>query len=286
MVDRLQERFGVPVWIDSEVHATALGELRAGRGAGRSDLLFLEVGNRISVGLCFDKRLHRGAQGYAGDIGHVAVSDDARAICSCGNTGCLEAVAGSQAIARQAIERVGHGESPMLAEILATGRQITSADVGMAARKGDPLSIELLSRSGRLVGATLATLVNAYNPSLVVVGGGVAQAGDIVLAAIRESVYRHSRSLATRDLQIVRSEMGKTAGLVGIALAVADELFVPSSFAAWMDRGTPIQRAIPRQSGVRHYVGATAAAAPAAAPAPGTRGMIHDETLEVVKERR
>lgn len=236
----LWETYQVPAWIDAEVHFAALGELRAGRGRPGRDLLFLKLGSEISVGLCADGRVLRGAQGFAGDIGHVAVDEAGDILCRCGNVGCLAAVAGGAAIAREAKIGAEHDQSPYLTELLKAKGKITAADVGMAARRGDRFSIELLTRSGQLVGATLATLVNAYNPSLVVVGGGVAHAGEIVISAIRESVYRHSRSLATQDLQIVRSELGKTGGLVGAALAAADELFAIQRFREWVDHGSPV----------------------------------------------
>lgn len=239
VAEHLGERYGVPVWMNNEVHLMTLGEFHAGRGAGSSDLIFVKIGTGISAGLCSNGRVHRGAHGFAGDIGHVAVSDDASVICRCGNTGCLEALAGGVAIAREAQAAAVAGKSPYLAEALAGGRLVTATHVGMAANRGDPFSIELLTRSGRLVGETLATLVNAYNPSMVIVGGGVAQAGQILIAAIREALYRRSRSLATQNLQIVRAEMGRTAGLVGAALAVVDELFAPEYLRSWIDHGSP-----------------------------------------------
>lgn len=269
VVDRLG-RYNVPVWLDSEVHLMALGELRFGRGSGGTDLLFLKLGSGIGVGLCTDGRIHRGAHGFAGDIGHVAVAVDSDVLCRCGNTGCLEALAGSAAIARGGTRAARSGASPILGEVLSSGREITAADVGTAARRGDPASIELLTDAGALVGATVATLVNAYNPSMVVVGGGLAHAGEILLAAIRESVYRRSRSMATRDVQIVRSEMGKTGGLIGAALAVADEVFAEEFFATWIDRGSPARTLLQGGDGADRK---PAAAVPA--PGPG------DPTLPV-----
>jgi predicted NBD/HSP70 family sugar kinase len=240
LAERLTKKFGAPVSMDSEAHLMALGELRAGRGVGHEHVVFVKVGTGISAGLCLDGRIHRGAQGYAGDIGHVAVSMDDGAVCRCGNTGCLEAEAGGAAIAREANKAAEEGRSPYLAEVLASGRPVTSVDVGMAAQRGDPYSVELLSRSGRLIGETLATVVTAHNPSLVIVGGGVAQVGEILLAAIREAVYRRSRSLATRDLRIVRSGMGKSAALVGAAVATVDEMFSPEILRSWVDLGSPV----------------------------------------------
>jgi predicted NBD/HSP70 family sugar kinase len=245
LVERLSGKYRVPVWVDNEVHLMALGELRAGRGVGNDDLVFVKIGTRIGAGLCLDGRLYRGAHGYAGDIGHVAVSDDETVTCRCGNTGCLEALAGGAVIAREAQVAAREGRSPHLAEVFANGREVTAADVGMAAQRGDPFSIELLSRCGRLVGETLATVVTTHNPAIVVVGGGIAQAGEILVAAIREALYRRSRSLAVQDLHIVRSEMGKTAGLVGAAMAVADELFSGDYLRAWVHLGSPTRLGAP-----------------------------------------
>ena len=140
----LSDRFGAPVFVDNEVHLMALGELIAGRGAGSSDLLFVKIGTGISVGLCSDGKVHRGAHGFAGDIGHVAVTDEAAAICRCGNTGCLEALVGGAALAREAQLAAADGRSAYLAEALAAGIPITATQVGMAANRGDQFSIELL----------------------------------------------------------------------------------------------------------------------------------------------
>jgi hypothetical protein len=115
----------------------------------------------------------------------------------------------------------------------------TAADVGRGAYRGDPYCIELLARCGGLIGRTLATLVTAYNPSLVVVGGGVAQSGEILLSAMRESLFRHSRSLAMRDVTVVRTELGRTAGLVGAAFAVVDDLFSRERVRTWLGSGHP-----------------------------------------------
>jgi predicted NBD/HSP70 family sugar kinase len=240
LIERLNNKFRARVSIDNEVHLMALGELRAGRGVGNPNLVYLKVGTGISAGLCLDGQIYRGAQGYAGDIGHVAVTDDDSTVCRCGNTGCLEAVAGGAAIARQANEGAEQGKSPYLADIISSGRSATAADVGMAAQRGDPFSIELLTRCGRLVGETLATVVTAHNPSLVLVGGGVAQVGEILVAAIREAVYRRSRSLATRELQIGRAGMGKSAGLVGAAVSAVDELFSWDHLRSWIEFGSPV----------------------------------------------
>ena len=240
VTERLRSRFNTDVWVDNDAHLMALGELRAGRGMGRDDLLFLKVGTGISAGFCWNGQVHRGAQGYAGDIGHVVVAEEGP-LCRCGNVGCLEALAGGAAIAREAQYAAREGRSTYLAELNSAGRTVSASDVGMGAYRGDPFCVELLSRCGGLIGGTLATLVNAYNPSLVVVGGGVAQSGEILLAAMREAVYRRSRSLATQEVSIVRSEIGRTAGLLGAAFAVLDDLFSLDRLRTWIADGMPVQ---------------------------------------------
>jgi glucokinase-like ROK family protein len=283
--EHLSSRYGARVWIDNEVRLMALGELRAGSGLAGDDLLFVKIGTGISAALCPGGRVYRGAHGYAGDIGHVSVREDSAVICRCGNTGCLEALAGGAAISREAQRAAQDGRSPYLAQLLEPGRTISAADVGMAAHRGDPFSVELLSRSGALIGSTLATLVNSYDPSLIVVGGGVAQAGEILIGAIREALYRRSRSLATQDLRIVRSEMGKTAGLVGAAIAAVDELFAPENLSTWIEQGSPTQASAVTEPTPAVSQPAGAVVPPATRPkprprppAPNPRAGDHDES--------
>jgi predicted NBD/HSP70 family sugar kinase len=116
---------------------------------------------------------------------------------------------------------------------------VTAADVSRAAQSGDRTSVELLTRAGRLIGTLLATLVSFFNPALVIIGGGVSGAGDLLLAAVRETVYRRSLPLATRELRIARSTLSDRAGLVGAAFMAIDELFAPERLARWVDDGSP-----------------------------------------------
>jgi glucokinase-like ROK family protein len=236
---RLARRFRVPVWVDNDVNLMALGELRFGLARGERDVLYIKIGTGIGAGLVSGGRLHRGAQGCAGDVGHVAVVDDAAIICRCGNVGCLEALAGGAALAREAAAAAISGRSALLADLLGTGRRLDARDVSTAAQHGDPFSVELITRSGQLVGRMLATLVNFYNPSLIIIGGGVANAGDLLLAAIRQVVYQRSLPLATRNLRMARSPLADRAGLVGASAMVADELFSRELLGRWIDRGSP-----------------------------------------------
>jgi len=151
---------------------------------------------------------------------------DTSVICRCGNTGCLEAIADGAAIARDAAAAAWGGRSTFLADRLTEREAITVRDVIEAAGHCDVVAVELLNRSGNLVGQMLATLVSFYDPSPVIIGGGAAAAAVIVPAStIRQSVYQRSLPLATRDLRVVRSSNIETIGLRGAAFVVLDELF-------------------------------------------------------------
>jgi glucokinase-like ROK family protein len=241
--ERFASRLGAPTWVDNDVNLLALGELRTNpRAAEVGDLLFVKIGTGIGAGLVSGGRLHRGTNGCAGDIGHVAVAEAENVICRCGNSGCLEAVAGGAAIAREGRRLAETGGSAVMAEMLAASGDISTADVLRSAERGDPAARALLSRAGRLVGGTLATLVSFFNPGLVVLGGGVVLSGDHVLAAVREAVYRRSLPLATRTLRIEFSTIGQAAGLAGAVHLVLDELFAPHRLAQWLPWNSPAGR--------------------------------------------
>jgi glucokinase-like ROK family protein len=236
---RLADRYDVPVWVDNDVNLMALGELRVGAAQNQQDVIFVKIGTGIGAGLISSGRLHRGTQGAAGDIGHTTVDVASAVVCRCGNVGCLEALAGGAALSRDGTAAAGDGRSPFLREVLRGGQPITASDVAAAAQHGDPVAVELLGRSGRLVGETVATLVNFFNPSLVLVGGGVALAGDVMLAAVRQAVYRRSLPLATRELRIQRSTLSPDPGLPGAAHMVLDELFSRERLGRWLPAGSP-----------------------------------------------
>lgn len=239
--DRLARRYDVPVWVDNDVNLMALAELRLGLARGEQDVVFVKIGTGIGAGLISEGRLHRGAQGAAGDVGHIAVTDDVSVICRCGNIGCLEALAGGAALGKLATDAARGGRSPFLAERLGSG-VLEARDLGAAAMHGDALAVEIFGRTGRHIGGMLATLVNFYNPSLVVIGGGVASVGDLLLASIREAVYRRSLPLATRDLRIARSPLAGMSGLHGAAFVVIDELFSRQRLPLWISQGSPAHK--------------------------------------------
>ncbi len=236
---RFAERYAAPVWVDNDVNVLALGEWRAGIAQGHDDVVVIKFGTGIGAGIISHGRLHRGAQGSAGDVGHIQVVDDASVICRCGNVGCLEALAGGAAIGRDGEAVALEGRSDRLRAALDEHGSLTAEDVARAAAFGDPVAVELLQAAGRRVGHMLASVVNFFNPSLVVIGGGVAQGGDQLLASIRETVYRRSLPLATRELLIQRSSLGMLGGVIGVSALVVDQLFARDAIERWLAAGLP-----------------------------------------------
>jgi glucokinase-like ROK family protein len=236
---RFTDRYGAPVWVDNDVNLLAMGEWRSGVAVGHDNVVVIKVGTGIGAGIISDGRLHRGAQGSAGDVGHMQVVDDAAVICRCGNIGCLEAVAGGAALARDGEAAARAGRSERLRAALEQHDRVTAADVARAASFGDAVSVALLQAAGRRIGGMLASIVNFFNPSLIVIGGAVAQSGDLLLAAIRETVYRRSLPLATRELLIQRSSLGGLAGVIGASAMVVDQLFARENIGRWMLAGEP-----------------------------------------------
>jgi glucokinase-like ROK family protein len=222
--EALGQELGCPVMADNDVNLMALGERHAGVARSVRDFICVKIGTGIGCGIVVDGRVHRGATGSAGDIGHIQVEQDGRP-CPCGNRGCLEAYFGGAALAGDAEAAARAGHSPALAAILAERGTLDAADVAAAASAGDTAAIELIRLGGLRTGDVIAALVSFFNPALVVIGGGVTGLGHTLLAAIRTQVYRQSLPLATGNLPIVLGELGPVAGVIGAARLISDHLF-------------------------------------------------------------
>lgn len=233
VVETLTARFGVPVWMRSSVETMTMGELHAGAGVGRRTMLVIKIGRRIGAGLVSEGQLYRGALGAAGLIGQLPVQAGEQ-------SGTLDALAGSDMIERAGRAAAASERSPLLADLAARhDGSLGPIEVGQAAQMGDPAAVEILSQSGRLIGQVAATLANMLNPEIIVLAGSVAQTNDVMLAALREAVYGASHPLVTRDLAIVRSRMGSSAGLAGAAMVAVEGLFAPAMLKDWVMAGQP-----------------------------------------------
>ncbi|GGO64658.1 ROK family transcriptional regulator [Nonomuraea cavernae] len=202
------------VLVDNDVNVMALGEQRNAFPDTRH-LLFVKVGTGIGCGIVAEGGLHRGAQGSAGDIGHIRVSGHEDAGCRCGNSACLEAVAGGAAVARRLTELGVPAE--------------TGADVVALVQAGSTQALRLVREAGRLIGEVLAGLVNFFNPEVIVIGGALSRVHEHLLAGIRETVYRRSLPLATHHLSIVPSRTGINAAALGAGILAIEHYLSPDN---------------------------------------------------------
>jgi glucokinase len=203
--DRMVERFGLPVAIDNDGNAAAVAEWRLGAGRGTSHMVLLTLGTGIGGGLILDGRPYRGSIGAGAELGHM-VLDYGGIPCggACTGLGHFEALAAGSAADEAAVRRIGDGTD--------------ARDLVAAARKGDAGATEDLAEIGRRLGAGIASLVNIFNPEVVVLGGGFSDAGDLLLAPARETLAREGLRPARDLVRIEWAELGPDAGLVGAGL--------------------------------------------------------------------
>ncbi|MGC7153849.1 ROK family protein [Paenarthrobacter ureafaciens] len=217
VVPYVQRSLPVPVLVDNDVNIMALGE-RTAYWPEHENFLFIKVATGIGAGIISSGELQRGANGTAGDLGHVRVPRGDEVLCRCGNYGCLEALASGPAVARQ-LHELGLDAS-------------TGADVLRLVGEGNLQAIQALRQAGRDVGDVLATVVNLLNPSMIVIGGSVGEAGEHLVAGIREVVYRRSLPLATTHLRIGISMAGDRAAILGASQMVTQYVLSPAVIEA------------------------------------------------------
>jgi len=220
---RLEEELGVTVYLDNDANLGALGEWAHGAGQGVDNLAYIKVGTGIGCGLLINGNIYRGQSGSAGEIGHITIDENGPP-CRCGNYGCLESMAAGPVIAHRAQSAIRAGQKTILAQAESV-EKITAMDVARAAFQGDPLSLQLFHETGRHVGVALAGLINLFNPKMVIIGGGVARAGDILLEPIRRSVQSHGLRIAVESCQIVQAQLGREATALGAVTLVLEKMF-------------------------------------------------------------
>ncbi len=216
----LEERLVVPVRLGNDANVAALGEYAYGAGRGALHVIYITVSTGVGGGIIADGRLLEGQRGAAGEVGHVIVEPDGPP-CGCGNRGCLEALASGTAIARRAREEIAAGRQSAIAEpAVGSADGVTAQVIVGAARAGDALSVELLREAGRWLGLGVVGLVHLFNPQVVIVGGGVTGAGELLMEPLRDEVFSGVMPVFREDLKIVLPDLGSDAGLYGaVALA-------------------------------------------------------------------
>jgi predicted NBD/HSP70 family sugar kinase len=214
----VQQHIGVPVLVDNDVNIMALGE-RALAWPGVEHLMFVKVATGIGAGMISGGHLHRGAQGVAGDIGHVQISRGSDVACPCGNHGCLEALASGPAIARALREQGVEAHS--------------GGDVVDLVKRGNIDAIQAVRQAGRDIGEVLTTSVSLMNPSVIAIGGGMARVGEHLIAGVREVVYKRSTPLATEYLSIVQSAAAEKAAILGASMLAVEHALSPESLSGF-----------------------------------------------------
>ncbi|UGY94156.1 ROK family transcriptional regulator [Streptomyces gobiensis] len=207
--DELTARLGVPVHVDNDANLGALGELVWGSGRGVADLAYIKVASGVGAGLVMGGQIYRGPGGTAGEIGHITL-DESGPVCRCGNRGCLETFTAARYVL------------PLLTP--SHGPDLTMPQVVALAREGDPGCRRVVADIGRHIGSGVANLCNLLNPSRVVLGGDLAEAGELVLDPIRDSVTRYAIPSAARQLSVVPGALGGRAEVLGALALVLNEM--------------------------------------------------------------
>jgi glucokinase-like ROK family protein len=208
----LEQLWKVPVSIGNDAELGALGEWAYGAGRGESNLAYIKVGTGVGAGLLLDGHIYRGTTGCAGEIGHITIQENGP-LCTCGNHGCLEAMAGGHAIARKAREAIETGKRTQMSAV--EPEKILAVNVAAAAQRGDLVAQQIITEAGAHLGIAIASLVNLINPGMVVIGGGVSQLGDLLLDPIRKTVMERSLNSAAKVVRITSAVLGRRASSMG-----------------------------------------------------------------------
>jgi len=223
IASELSRASGLPVAIDNDANAAAYGELQAGAARGKKEVFFVTLGTGIGSGLIIDGRIYRGAGGFAGEFGHVTI-DPEGIECACGNIGCLETIASGPNIVRRTRERLYRDRTSSLSTLgIPRDRELTAEDIARAARDGDEMAQLMMERTGMFLGIAIAAVVNLLNVEMVVMGGGVMDAGDLILKPTIKETRRRAFPPSFANCEIVIAQLGPQAGRIGAALLARDE---------------------------------------------------------------
>ncbi len=221
VAERFAERFGAPALLERDVNAMALGEHRL-YWRELSHMVFVKVATYIGAGIISGGELLRGNHGRAGDIGHIRAYRPSDVLCTCGNRGCVAVLASGSAVMR---------------ELNAAGTEVAStADLVELVKSGDAAAMHHVREAGRVLGAALAAVVSVVAPSVIVVGGEMADASEPMIAGIREGIYKQASALATRELRILPSHLHDRAGVVGVATLALEHVLEPGNVDALLAR--------------------------------------------------
>lgn len=217
----IEDEFHIPTRIDNDVRCAALGELKFGAGRGCENFICITVGTGIGSGIVINGKVVRGATNAAGELGHIKLQMNGGPICGCGDTGCLEAFASGPAIVAMAQEYIKGGKSTKFREMAAVeGGEITPYMVAKAAEEGDPVAKMIFEIVGEYIGIGLTSVINLLNPERVIIGGGVAESGELLLGPIRKTIKERAMVVAGNAVEIVPAQLGNSAGVIGASMLI------------------------------------------------------------------
>lgn len=219
IVNILTKEFGVPSAIDNDVRVTAMGEYYFGAGKGFKNILCIAIGTGIGGGIILEGKLMRGPTFSMGEIGHITLNKNG-ALCGCGNYGCMEALGSSTAIIREAKKAIDNGESEILKTMIENGNELNTYLICKSAEKGDKKSHQIVTEAGEWIGIGLSGVVNLINPEIIIIGGGVSLAGDIIFNPIREEIKKRSLKIPGEFVKVVPALLGDSAGMVGASALI------------------------------------------------------------------
>ena len=223
----LMKATGLRVELENDANAAAYGEYKVGAGRGSRNMFFATIGTGIGGAIILDGKLWLGASGFAGEFGHITI--DAEGIeCMCGNTGCLETVASAPNIVRRANERLYRDNTSSLSK-LAMNKEFTAADIAREAKSGDDFSLMMIERTGKYIGAAVASVINLLNIERIVLGGGVMEAGDLILGPIIREAEHRAFQPCFEATQIAAAALGTDAVSIGAAMLARDAAIPISS---------------------------------------------------------
>jgi glucokinase-like ROK family protein len=220
---KIETRIGIPVFLENDSRAMAIGEFNSSAMQGEKDVLFLNLDYRIGLGILVNSQLYYGKSGYSGEFGHIPFFNN-EIICHCGKKGCLETEASGWALIRMMQEKLLEGSTSVLTQGRHKPEDITLDDIIEAANNDDVLAIELIGKIGGHLGRSIALLINIFNPELVILGGSLAATGEYLRLPIKSAINKFSLSLVSNDTQLRMSALGERTGVIGACLLVRKRL--------------------------------------------------------------
>lgn len=218
-------KFNLPCYVNNVANAAALAELNYGLGKGKDSILYLNIGSGLGMGIIFNGKLYEGVSGSAGEFGHISV-DDHGPLCECGNLGCLEAIASTQAIVNQAKTLLKQGVSSNLLTMI--NDDLTKLDFDLicrAANESDKLAYNLIDKMGQNLGEGIVTIINLFNPARIILGGKIGSASNLISNSIMAIVQKRALELPRRNTEIVFSQMGSYTGALGSTIPIIEKFF-------------------------------------------------------------